>query len=360
MADVKISGLPASTTPLAGTEVLPVVQGGVTKKVAVSDLTSGRAVSAAGVTDTSLTASKPVFTDANKKLTSTGTLAVDQGGTGLTSLTANRVPYGNGTSAFNSNANFTYDGSSLAVGTSGDTVATFTVLNKGFDSPGNFRIFTANPQAVNLGGSMSFGGLNGSAGAFDPWAFGVIKGAKENSTSNNYSGYLAFGTASSGGGIGERLRITSAGDVNIVSGNVVMATSGKGIDFSATAGTGTSELLADYEEGDWTPVIGASSGAITSYTTTNCKYTKIGRQVTLNGTFGITNNGTGIGAVTISSVPFAILNSIAGGVAREAAVNGLMSMIVAGNTGTFNMTRYDNVYPGVTGGSYTFTITYFV
>jgi hypothetical protein len=45
MADVKISGLPASTTPLAGTEVLPVVQGGVTKKVAVSDLTAGRAVS---------------------------------------------------------------------------------------------------------------------------------------------------------------------------------------------------------------------------------------------------------------------------------------------------------------------------
>lgn len=48
MADTKISGLPASTTPLAGTEELPIVQSGVTKKVSVGDLTSGRAVATAG------------------------------------------------------------------------------------------------------------------------------------------------------------------------------------------------------------------------------------------------------------------------------------------------------------------------
>jgi len=47
MADVKISGLPASTTPLTGAEVLPLVQGGVTKKVAVTNLT-GTTVSDAG------------------------------------------------------------------------------------------------------------------------------------------------------------------------------------------------------------------------------------------------------------------------------------------------------------------------
>jgi hypothetical protein len=45
MADVKISGLPASTTPLAGTEVLPVVQGGATKQVSIANVTAGRAVS---------------------------------------------------------------------------------------------------------------------------------------------------------------------------------------------------------------------------------------------------------------------------------------------------------------------------
>ena len=48
--------------------------------------------------DSSLTASKPVFTDASKNLVSTGTLGVDQGGTGLTTLTANNVILGNGTS----------------------------------------------------------------------------------------------------------------------------------------------------------------------------------------------------------------------------------------------------------------------
>ena len=48
MADTKISGLPASTTPLAGTEVLPIVQSGATKKVSVANLTAGRAVAMAG------------------------------------------------------------------------------------------------------------------------------------------------------------------------------------------------------------------------------------------------------------------------------------------------------------------------
>lgn len=50
MADTKISALPASTTPLAGTEVLPIVQGGVTKQVSVANLTAGRAISATEVT----------------------------------------------------------------------------------------------------------------------------------------------------------------------------------------------------------------------------------------------------------------------------------------------------------------------
>ena len=44
MADKKISALTASTTPLSGTEVLPIVQGGSTVKVAVSNLTAGRSV----------------------------------------------------------------------------------------------------------------------------------------------------------------------------------------------------------------------------------------------------------------------------------------------------------------------------
>jgi len=46
MADSKISALPASTTPLAGTEVLPIVQSSTTKQVSVANLTAGRTVSA--------------------------------------------------------------------------------------------------------------------------------------------------------------------------------------------------------------------------------------------------------------------------------------------------------------------------
>lgn len=45
MTDLKISQLTGATTPLAGTEVLPVVQSSSTKKVSVANLTAGRAVS---------------------------------------------------------------------------------------------------------------------------------------------------------------------------------------------------------------------------------------------------------------------------------------------------------------------------
>jgi len=47
-------------------------------------------------TYSALTASKPVFTDSNKALTSSGTLGVDQGGTNLTSYTAGDLLYASG------------------------------------------------------------------------------------------------------------------------------------------------------------------------------------------------------------------------------------------------------------------------
>lgn len=52
MADKKISALTGASTPLAGTEVLPIVQSNTTKKVSVADLTSGRAISATAITAT--------------------------------------------------------------------------------------------------------------------------------------------------------------------------------------------------------------------------------------------------------------------------------------------------------------------
>jgi hypothetical protein len=44
MADTKISALTAATTPVAGTEVLPIVQSSTTKQVSIANLTAGRAV----------------------------------------------------------------------------------------------------------------------------------------------------------------------------------------------------------------------------------------------------------------------------------------------------------------------------
>jgi len=70
---------------------------------------------------------------------------------------------------------------------------------------------------------------------------------------------------------------TLEGDVTLSTGNLVVS-NGKGIDFSATPGTGTSELFDDYETGTWTPSF-ASSGGTTLDQTSVGTYTKIGNTV---------------------------------------------------------------------------------
>ena len=61
--------------------------------------------------------------------------------------------------------------------------------------------------AVNTGGALAFGGHDGSS--FRNW--GNIYGMKENGTSGNTAGYMAFHTRPNGGNPTERLRITSDG-----------------------------------------------------------------------------------------------------------------------------------------------------
>ena len=69
-----------------------------------------------------------------------------------------------------------------------------------------FGIYSSDSYAVNKGGSMMFGGQDGSlARSF----FASIKGAKENSTSGDYAGYLNFFTRPSGSTPAERMRISS-------------------------------------------------------------------------------------------------------------------------------------------------------
>ena len=88
------------------------------------------------------------------------------------------------------------------------------------------------------------------------------------------------------------------GDVSIGNGNVVMATSGKGIDFSAvTGGTGTAtaNVLNDYEEGTFTPTVTSVGGTGIVYVadaSDSGRYTKIGRVVTFQVRLAGTYTGT--------------------------------------------------------------------
>jgi hypothetical protein len=102
--------------------------------------------------------------------------------------------------------------------------------------------------------------------------------------------------------------ITPAEKLDVVgniklTGNVITA-SGQGIDFAATAGTGTSELLADYEEGTWTPNQGAGLTVVGTFSSSGT-YTKVGRIVTVNLSLTSTVSITvAAGGVMCSNLPF--------------------------------------------------------
>jgi hypothetical protein len=84
MANSKISALTSATTPLAGTETLPIVQSSTTKQVSVANLTVGRAVAMASSSTTGNagvgTASPDVFSRGYTRILgvdSTGTVAIE-------------------------------------------------------------------------------------------------------------------------------------------------------------------------------------------------------------------------------------------------------------------------------------------
>ncbi len=104
-----------------------------------------------------------------------------------------------------------------------------------------------------------------------------------------------------------------SGNLAIANGNLVMSTSGKGIDFSATSsgtGTMTSELLNDYEEGTWTPNYAGSTGSAGSYAVSDNSgwYTKVGNMVTVWWRLILTNKGSWTGDIEITGLPFTVAN----------------------------------------------------
>lgn len=176
MADLKISALTSATLPLAGTEVLPIVQSGTTKKVPTDDLTV-------------------------KNLRSNATTGILQ-----------------------------------VVGPAAASTRVMTVPNDNF-------------TAARIDAAQSF-----------------------------------------------------TGNQTLTDGNLIVS-NGKGIDFSATPGTGTSELFSDYEEGSWTATFftgangtGTNLGS-TSYLT---NYVKIGKIVTVS-FYALGFSAT---ALSITGLPF--------------------------------------------------------
>jgi hypothetical protein len=280
MADSKISALPASTTPLAGTEVLPIVQSSTTKQVSVANLTAGRTFEALGITLTS--------TDAGATASPLLELYRDSA-TPAASDTLGEIEFNGEDSAGNKQAYGLIHASILS--------PTSTT------EQGQLHFETATAGALTE--KMIIGTSNlviNEIGA-------VFNVRIEGDTDANLFYTDATNSRVGVGLINPTEKFEVVGNIKL-SGNVIPA-SGFGIDFSATAGTGTSELLADYEEGTWTPAIvgdGGQSGQ--AYAQQNGTYTKIGRQVTLRFSVVLSTEGTFSGSfLLISGFPFTVAAS---------------------------------------------------
>jgi hypothetical protein len=114
------------------------------------------------------------------------------------------------------------------------------------------------------------------------------------------------------------------------------------MDFAATAGTGTSELLADYEEGTWTPI--DTSGAGLTITVSNARYTKIGRMVYVIAyiVYPATADATGasIGGLpfTVQTGQYSVFNSTSGsGTAISVQANSASTSTTIVSPSNFNV-----------------------
>jgi len=105
------------------------------------------------------------------------------------------------------------------------------------------------------------------------------------------------------------LQVATGGvDVEITAGNIIMGTSGKGIDFSATgdgaSASNVAEVFDDYETGTFTPTVAPTTNSYTTSGTHLGFYTKIGKMVHVQMELPVANVGTGSGNITVSALPF--------------------------------------------------------
>ena len=339
MADVKISGLPAATTPVAGTEVLPVVQSGTTKKVSIDNLTAGKAVSALSMTATNFKTSPAT---ANLDISSTTIAAsgsdanvdvninakgsgvaylnqrwgVNQSGA-LVALAGNTYDIGNGT---NNPRDVNIDRYAVMNGLTASK-AVFTDANK--------NLTTTGTVAVNQGGT------NASSASIT--AFNNITGYTASGATGTTSTNLVFSTSPT--------LTTPKATTTIGVGNASASASGSGITFPASQDPSTdANTLDDYEEGTYTATLTpGTSGSITvssSFNTLN--YTKIGRLVFVNGYITASSISSPTGSLALN-LPFTSANTTqrsawgVGGISIQGSASSVVNgfqIIFANNTAT--------------------------
>jgi hypothetical protein len=280
MADTKISALPSATTPLAGTEIVPLVQSSTTKNVSVANLTAGRDISCAGLTTTGNTILGDATTDNVRINGYLGVGGAGDAGEGIrissTALT--------GTTQ-----------TGLRVSVTGTSSATSTI-----------REITTIP--ITAAASFTVSNLYGY------YAQDAIKGAGSTITSQ-YGIYIAdqtqgtnnYGLRSVVSSGANKWNLYASGTAdNYMAGNLQFA-SGKGIDFSATSHAAgmTSELLNDYEEGTWTGTLTGGTTAPTTPITATGFYTKIGNSVLATIIFANVDTTGASGQIIVTGLPFA-------------------------------------------------------
>jgi trimeric autotransporter adhesin len=110
-------------------------------------------------------------------------------------------------------------------------------------------------------------------------------------------------------------------------------------------GTGAANLLDDYEEGTWTPVIRDTSeaGTIVTVTANSCTYTKIGRIVTLVGSFTRSDAASLTGNLVITGLPFTATGGqqMGGNAWVDNTSGDILCQITAANTSTMLLRRVD-------------------
>ena len=152
----------------------------------------------------------------------------------------------------------------------------------------NIGVYTTTAQAANVGGTISLGGLFDGAN-YAPFA--SIRGGKENSTSGNYDGYLAFQTILNGNTLAERARITSGGDFYVnttaAGGKVYVvsdltANNGLRVDVPASFTSNCIALTSATAAGTgWFFIVGDSSGGSNRF-----QIRGDGNMYNTNGTYG--------------------------------------------------------------------------